>query len=148
MVIDQLSNANLYFKLGPLIQKGFEYLQQTDFNKVELGKQEIQGDDLFAIVMEYETKPVAECKYEGHHKYIDLQFLIAGGEFMGLALLKDQMPVESNLEHDYEFYDLKSDLIRFEPNSFMLLYPNDLHMPGVHQTEPEWVKKVVIKIKV
>ncbi|MFT7612927.1 MAG: YhcH/YjgK/YiaL family protein [Parvicellaceae bacterium] len=148
MVIDHLNNSNLYLGLGPLIQKGFEFINNTDLAQAELGKHEIDGEDVFAIVMEYETKPVAECKYEGHHKYIDLQFLISGGEFMGVATLIDQTAVETNLEHDYEFYDIQSDLIRFEPNTFMLFYPNDLHMPGVHQTEPESVRKVVVKIKV
>ncbi|HBE79823.1 MAG TPA: YhcH/YjgK/YiaL family protein, partial [Firmicutes bacterium] len=40
----------------PLIT-GLEYLKNTDFSKLALGRYEIDGEKIFAMVQEYETSP-------------------------------------------------------------------------------------------
>ncbi|MFN3667553.1 MAG: YhcH/YjgK/YiaL family protein, partial [Sediminibacterium sp.] len=92
MVIDQLSNAARYYGLGTLIEKALLFLQHTDLNTLENGKHELEGDALFAIVQEYDTKDPAQEKLESHKKYIDVQFVVSGTEKMGHALLKKQTP--------------------------------------------------------
>lgn len=66
MIIDKLSNSNLYSGLGERINKAFAYLKETDFIKMELGKYEIEGDNVFALVNEYTTKDENEGKLEAH----------------------------------------------------------------------------------
>lgn len=68
MIIDKLANAHLYFGLGERINKALTYIKETDFSKMELGKYEIDGDNIFALVNEYKTKDQNEGKLEAHKK--------------------------------------------------------------------------------
>lgn len=148
MIIDKIENHHLYNGISKRISIAFDFIKQTDLVNIPLGKHEILKDDVFAIAMEYETKNKSECKFEGHYKYIDLQFIVSGSELVGIRTLTNQIPVETNIESDYSFYDIDSDLIRFESKTFMLFFPDDLHMPGVHLDQASNIKKVVVKIKV
>lgn len=146
MIIDKIQNQHLYRALGNKFQKAFDFINSTNLENTASGNYEIDGEDIFAIVNEYETKHVDDCNFEGHYRYIDLQYVISGYEYIGLELKSDQIPMEQNPEKDYDFYQLKSTLVKFESGMFMIFFPDDLHMPGVHIENSSHVKKVVIKI--
>src|SRR5574338_1247150 len=94
MIIYKLSNSHLYFGPGERINKAFAYLKETDFSKIELGKYEIDGDNIFALVNEYKTKDESEGKLEAHKKYVDVQFVAKGKELMGYAPLEIQTVID------------------------------------------------------
>lgn len=150
MIIDTLENASRYHALSNSITKAFDYLCNTDLKNITPGKYEIDGDNLFVIVQEYETLDAANEQMEAHKKYIDVQYMIDGAEQVGHAILKDQVPSTA--------YDEAADFMLFsEPPSFfskldtgmfMIFLPTDLHMPCIKINEPAIVKKAVIKVKV
>lgn len=148
MVADNIENYKRYLSLSPKIAKGFAFLKETDLAQIPLGKHEIDKDELFAIVMEYQTKDQSESKVEGHHKYIDLQYMISGNELVGIMPLTNQIPVTVNEADDYDLYDIEPRFLEFQTGMFMLFFPNDLHMPGINVSESSTVKKVVVKIKI
>jgi len=148
MIIDNIENQEIYKCLSAKIEKAFDYIKNTDLSQTDLGKYEIDSDEIFAIVMEYETKDKSESKIEGHHKYIDLQYMISGTEYVGLKTLTNEVPVEVNTDNDCDFYEIDSDFVRFDAGMFMIFFPHDLHMPGICLNQVSKVKKVVIKIKV
>lgn len=151
MIADTINNSELYKNLSPLIKKGFDYIKQTDFSKMELGKYLIEGDALFALFQEYETKDINDCKLEAHKKYIDIQFILSGRELIGVTPLTDQLPSkEYNADDDYALYDnISSSMIKLESGDFAIFFPTDLHMPCLKiDNRSEKVKKVVIKVKV
>ncbi|HAI85169.1 MAG TPA: YhcH/YjgK/YiaL family protein, partial [Chitinophagaceae bacterium] len=76
MIIDTLANANRYEQLHPLFSKAFSYLKNTDFIHLPKGKYTIDGEQLFAIVNEYDTVDAANEQCEAHKKYIDIQFIV------------------------------------------------------------------------
>ena len=49
MIIDVLSNASKYYSVHPLFEKAFQYIAQTDLEKITEGKFDIDGDKLRAI---------------------------------------------------------------------------------------------------
>lgn len=148
MVIDKIENHKLYQSLSPRIAQAFTYLQETDLAAAPTGKHEIDGDNVFAIVMEYETKAPSESKFEGHYRYIDLQYVISGTERIGITTRTDQVPVISKEEDDYDLYELEAPLVEFPAGTFMIFFPDDLHMPGIQFDSPTTVKKVVVKVKI
>ena len=87
MIHDTLAHASQYEVLGPRIEAALRLLRQNDLNALPLGRWEIDGQDLFAIVDEYDSKPLEKCFWEAHRKYIDVQFLVRGVEQMGHAEL-------------------------------------------------------------
>ena len=46
MIIDTISNAEKYYKLGANFKTGFEFLQNNDLKKLENGKYSIDGDNV------------------------------------------------------------------------------------------------------
>ena len=148
MVIDKIENYRLYSKLAKRLAKGFEFITETDLVTIESGKHQIDNDDVFAIVQEYETKEEKDCVLEGHHKYIDIQYVIQGVELMGFTPLTNQISVEENLEKDYTFYKGETSMLRVEEGMFTIFFPEDLHRPSVKADEISKVKKVVVKVKI
>jgi len=149
MIIDRLSNSNLYSGLGERINKAFDYLKKTDFSKTELGKYEIDGDNIFALVNEYNTKNENEGKLEAHKKYIDVQFVAKGSELMGYAPLGNQKVIdEYNEQNDITFYSGEKSFTQVDEGMFAIFFPTDVHLPGIKVDKKSYVKKVVIKVKV
>ncbi len=146
MVIDKIENSKLYAGLSKNIAKAFAYINETDLTSIEAGKYEIDNGDIFAIVMEYDTKDKSEI--ESHFKYIDIHYIISGVEYMGVTLLKNQIPVIKNAENDYAFYECDTDLIKVEAGMFTIFFPDDIHMPCIKATQISKVKKVVVKIPI
>jgi YhcH/YjgK/YiaL family protein len=147
MIVDTLLNAGMYKTSNPGIDKAFEYLRNTDFNNIAPGKYTIDGDAVFAIVNEFETKDKATCEVEAHRKYIDIQYLVKGIEMFGYSPLNGQVPVKDyDPENDVAIYNEEVSYIKLEAGMFIMFYPSDLHQPEVRQYEPVWVKKVVVKI--
>jgi YhcH/YjgK/YiaL family protein len=146
MIIDTLDNYHLYQSINERIAKGFEFLHNTDLDAIPSGKHDIDGDSIFALVQEYQTKPLAECKLESHKKYIDIQYVIRGEEFMGVTTKNNQKILEVNEEKDYTFYEGSTSLVRVSKGMFTIFFPNDLHQPCVQTEFISEVKKVVIKV--
>jgi YhcH/YjgK/YiaL family protein len=149
MIIDKLSNSHLYLGLGDGISKAFSYLKETDFFKMELGKYEINGENIFALVNEYNTKDETEGKLEAHKKYIDVQFVAKGSELMGYAPLENQKVIEDyNEQNDITFFSGDKSFIKIDEGMFAIFFPTDVHLPGIKVNKKSYVKKIVIKVKV
>ena len=148
MIIDRLENFHSYSGLPDRILKALNYLINTDFKKKKPGKYIIEGDNIFAIVSEYEPKDIKDCKLEAHRKYIDVQYIASGDEKMGYIPLNDQVPVQDyDDEKDCVFFKEDTSLISFYEGMFAIFFPEDLHQPCV-KNGSEKVKKVVVKVKV
>ena len=149
MIIDKLTNSQLYSGLGERIDKAFAYLKETDFSNKELGKYDINGENIFALVNEYNTKDESEGKLEAHKKYIDVQFVAKGSELMGYAPLVNQKIIdEYNEQNDITFFSGEKSFTQVNEGMFAIFFPTDIHLPGIKVNEKEYVKKVVIKVKV
>lgn len=148
MIFDKLHNSRLYEDINPLIKKAFAYLKEADLDKLEPGKHVIDGDDLFAIVMEYDTKDVAGGLLEAHRKYIDVQYMVSGKEMMGVAQLNGQVPEKKYDEKDdYALYKDDMSFVKVDSGEFTVFFPNDLHLPCIKVNKAEKVRKVVVKVK-
>ncbi|SKA20564.1 YhcH/YjgK/YiaL family protein [Sediminibacterium ginsengisoli] len=149
MIIDDIAYASRYYTLGSRIRQALVFLQETDFAAIPTGKHEVDGENIIAIVDEYDTKDAASEQLESHKTYIDIQYLLAGEELIGHLLLQDQLPsVPYNAETDEMiFAERPAFFSKLQPFMFAILYPTDLHMPGIISGTPTRVKKVVMKVK-
>jgi len=149
MIVDTLSQAPRYEPLHPRFKAAFDFLRDTDLRALPLGRTGIDGDHLFALAQAYETRPVQGGALEAHRKYIDIQFVISGDEYIGYAPLGDQPPVDPfDAGNDIGFYRGEASLINVSAGMFAIFYPLDAHLPGRCLTAPENVKKVVLKVEV
>ncbi len=146
MVVDKIENYGRYKNINERLAKAFEYLITTDFNIIEPGKYEIDGDAIFAIVQEYDTKEEADCYLEGHFKYIDIQYIVSGEEIISVVPLTNQVPVTKNEENDYAFYECATSPIIISAGMFTIFFQDDLHKPCMKSGSVTKVKKVVMKV--
>jgi YhcH/YjgK/YiaL family protein len=147
MIIDTLANASYYSKLGNKIKSALNFLQANNISKLSIGRHDIDGDTIFALVQTYETKPQCEGKWEAHRKYIDVQYVAQGQEKIGYANL-DGLTItqEYSEENDVLFLEGKGDLLSVPSGTFAIFTPQDAHMPCLNFETKSPVKKVVIKI--
>lgn len=138
------------------ITKGIDYLQTLtplSFSEVKAGetlKVSLEGDELFALNQIYKTKPMAQAKFEAHRQYIDLQFV-----FEGFEIIRNSSPIDCRPESGY---DEKNDVqfftsdfftpITLKTNMLCILYPEDVHAPGLIFDTTSTVKKTVVKVRI
>lgn len=150
MVFDNIKNAEKYFALHKNFEKAFEFIKKAVAENLAPAKYEIDGEDVFAPVSEYETNPVNNGEYEAHRDYIDLQFLVKGEEKIDVIEISKAYSVKEYVK-DVEFFksDEKATSLMLKEGDFAILYPEDLHIPGLsYDGNVEKVKKIVVKVKI
>jgi YhcH/YjgK/YiaL family protein len=148
MILDDNQHAHLYTSAHPLFRKAFDFLNSTDFSKLDFGKHIIDGDRLFVLFMEYDTKAIEECVMESHRKYIDIQCMIEGEESMAITSFNGQLATTPYDEQkDVAFYEKKYEsMITVRKDQFVIFFPHDLHMPSIKTNNTMTVKKAVFKV--
>lgn len=152
MIIDNIKNCEKYFSVHKNFEKAFDFLKKAVSENYDPGKYEIDGVDVYANVLENITKDEADCKFEGHRNYIDIQFIVSGVEVMKVAdISKMTVNAEYNVVKDAQFYDNfnKASTAIVESGEYGIFFPNDIHKPGMSlDGNKAPVKKIVVKVKV
>lgn len=148
MIFDTLTNVDNYKGLGR-VYTALKFLSETDFSKMDLGRYELDGDNIFYMVQSYDTDP-SKTVSESHRKYIDIQFMVEGEEIIGVADISSEKELtEAKEKNDVWFYNCKTEPLTLSAGKYMVLYPNDLHCPGVATNGKALTcRKVVVKVKV
>lgn len=150
MIIDSLKNAQAYYGLGERLKAALEFLKNIDLGKYKPGKYEINGTEVYALVQQYETKPLEKGAWEAHRKYIDVQFILEGCEIMGYANISKMSPTtEYDEAGDYLLLVGEGSYFKMDAGSFAVFSPEDAHMPGLAVKNISGnIKKVVVKVAV
>jgi len=146
--INKLEFARQYHLNKAIWDKAFAFLKDTNLLTLKNGRQNIDGDNVYAIVSEAPSKDYDKTAFESHKNYIDLQYVITGEENMG------RTPVESlkvdkayNERADIAYYTGDGKIYTVAQNSFLLFFPGEAHRPNITPGGNKVVKKVVIKIR-
>lgn len=146
MIVDTLSNYGKYITLHKDFKSVFDYINTHNLKDLECGRYELRGNEVFFNLQEYETKPIQ--KLEAHKKYIDIQVVISGEEYMGYTNIENTTISEDyNEERDVLFLNGNVDKIKANNKTFLIFYPEDAHMPALSINEPKFVKKAIFKIQ-
>ncbi|MBQ6897833.1 MAG: YhcH/YjgK/YiaL family protein, partial [Clostridia bacterium] len=84
MIIDSLKNAKKYFSVHPSFEKAFEALAAID-DSTPNERITVDGDNIFINLGEYTNKNVNDCPFESHKKYIDIQYMVWGEEYIDVC---------------------------------------------------------------
>ncbi|QCX38612.1 DUF386 domain-containing protein [Aureibaculum algae] len=148
MIFDKIENCALYSEINARFKTAFNYIATTDLEKIELGKHAIHQEQIFALVNTYETKNNSEGFLEAHRNYIDIHIMLSGEEKIGITTLIGQSAIKKyDAKNDYELFNEKYDTITLKRGMFAMLFPSDLHKPGITISRTTKVKKLVIKVK-
>lgn len=132
------------FETWERIQKAIDRIRSGKLDELAPGRHEL-FDGAYVNIFEYQTK--AEGLFEAHRKYIDIHYLIRGCETIRIA---DVNEIHVEKEYDEEG-DCLLGLAEGKPylmreGDYMVVLPEEAHLPGLAVGTPESVKKAVLKV--
>ncbi len=152
MIIDTLKNCECYYGVNARFEKAFDFIKKAVKENLPVGKYEIDGTDVYAMVQEYDTKLPDEARFEAHKNYIDIQYIISGVEKMEVTDISKAKPnTEYSAEKDVIFFDDSnmSTVGVFTDEEYAVFFPHDVHKPGMAKDNiRSTVRKIVVKVKV
>ena len=151
MIVDRIENWN-HYDFGKAWQRAFDFLTSLGPDAAEK-KYALQGQDIFAIIVGYETRKPEKAVLEAHKKYVDLHISLVGSESIEWFPLNDlQVKTPYDASNDAEIYyrhQSGSARVNLHPGTFVALFPQDGHMAQLTLGDaPEQMKKVVVKINI
>jgi biofilm protein TabA len=147
MIFDDIRNVGVYSHGSALLRDSIDFILNNKFSYKNPQTFEIGKEGIYAIPQEYTLKKMENRSIESHRKYIDIQMMIEGMEYLGYA---DKSTLDFSgydEEHDTERLTGTLAFLPFRKDCFAVLFPQDAHMPGVQgQNSTTTVKKIVIKV--
>ncbi len=151
MIFDNMKNCKLYYGVHKNFNKAFDFIKKATAENLSAGKYEIDGNDVYASVQDYTTKGTKDGIFEGHEKYIDIQYIISGTEEIDVMdISKATVRTAYDGEIDAAFYESNDDAVKsvLTAGEYGIFMPYDIHRPGMVYKSPSDVKKIVVKVKV
>ena len=150
MFCSNVKIAEKYDYLAPKFKAAYKWLADANFSTLADGKYRVLGDDVIADVQTYTTQPVELRRFEAHDVHFDIQYIAEGEEFFGVSPRENLKISEAHPERDTFFFESpqKFTMILLREGDFVVVAPEDAHMPKCAVENPARVRKVVIKIKV
>ena len=152
MIIDHIKNAENYYNMGDKLASALRWLKDNDATAMDTGKYPIQGEQIYAMVQRYKPRDRSKRQWEAHQEFFDVQYVASGIEDFGychIDKLKVATPYDAKI--DAVMLDGEGNFMSATSGPFLILAPQDAHMPGI---EPligktcDEVVKVVIKVAV
>ena len=130
----------------------FEFLETLP-DSTDDGYIEIEGEEIFARVMCYDTRGPDDGILETHRRYVDVQSTLRGAEGVDW-FPRDSLEVREQYDEkrDVIFYhrpDVVPARVNVYRGMYVVLFPEDAHMAQqVVGNTIESIKKVVVKVHV
>ena len=136
-----------YIKTHERFPKAFEALKALAASAPEDGRYEIDGDNIYALVQTYNPKLVENASFETHQKYIDIQYILEGGELMGHES-EEKLEVKTEYKPDVQKFYVKGDydIIKLYAGELAIFFENEPHAPGITLGTDGQVRKIVVKV--
>ena len=122
MIYDTLDHIAAYRGLGANMDRAIDYLSNTDLSRLAAGRYEVDGANVYLMIQEPEFRAPADAQFEAHRRYADIQLALSDVEEKGVAL-----PLPAG--------------------TFMILLPQDAHMPNLKCGSAATGRKAVIKVR-
>ena len=113
----------------------------------DLGRIEIDGENLFINNVNPECVSPDKQVLELHHDYIDVHILLEGAETIGWKALEDlQKEIKAYSKEDEcaLYSDTPTTYVNLLPGQFVIVYPEDPHAPIIGHGK---IRKLIAKVR-
>ena len=147
-IVDKLENLGKYAALNANFAKAVAFLESADLAALPLGKNVVDGDNVWVNAAVAELAPLESKKPEVHHFYFDIQIPLDGEETYGLARFDPAAPGSFDEAKDIGFYDQPVEPVTVRPGEFAILWPRTCaHAPGCSLDGARTIRKLVAKVR-
>lgn len=130
MILDSLKNRGRYEALHPDFATAFDFLDRLDPKTLKAGRIGIDGDRMFALVVDAEGKGRDGTRLESHRRYIDIQYQASGADRIGWAPAGRFPGGGYDAEADLEFHDAAPEAwAAVGPGRFAVFFSREAHAP-------------------
>ena len=148
MIYDHIDRIGLY-RFSAAAMQAFEFLKTLTPDTPE-ETFELDGRNVYVMVQSYETEAEPSPILEAHRKYIDIQYCIAGAEYIAAAPLDEstiKTPYDDAKDVAFYYAQKMMTLCAMTPGRFVLLFPTDEHFAKMAAEAPCRIKKAVVKLR-
>lgn len=148
MVFDKNENLSRYIskKDATAILK---FLKSVT-SETKLGKYELDGERLFAIVTELQTRDKEAAILEAHNLYLDFHFPLnvpEKNQFYHRGDMIEKVAYDKKCEAALYHFPAKKNELILNPGYFTLYFTDDAHAPSLAVGKPKMLRKVIVKLK-
>ena len=149
MIYTNFHQMSRYERLSPNLDTALRFLASADLTKLEMGRNEVDGDNVFINRFDYTTMPEEQAAWEGHKYYADIHVVLEGEERIGVTDAASLTAGAYDEAGDFIPYEGPVDAwVTMRPGDILVVYPEDVHMVKVQLKGACPVKKAVFKVKV
>lgn len=143
------SEISHYFGLSKNLDKALEYLQKNSLDCLGMGRNEVDGEQVYINRFGYTTARASELTFEAHEEYVDIHVLLSGEERIDIANIDDLTEFEADKATDYIGYKGKEQItVAMTCADILVVFPKEAHRVKVQLAEPTKVEKAVFKVKI
>jgi len=148
MIIDTLENLEKYVAVNPRLQVVADYVKSVDLEKLENGKHQIMGDDVFVNVQTLKGKQRETAPFEYHRQMVDVQIPLSGSETYGYKPVVDLPAAPFDEANDCALIhgEEATCFVTCRKGMFVIFFPEDGHAPGI--TDASELHKLIFKVRV
>ena len=145
MILDRLAESYRYAKVHPGFELAFRFLCRADVASLAEGRVELDGDRVYALIMDAAGKGRKAARLETHRKYVDIQYVVSGCDRTGWRSAADPLHGDGyDAAKDLEFHRAAPvSWFVVRAGHFAVFFPADAHAP-LAGSGP--VRKVVVKV--
>ena len=151
MIVGQLSDLGRQKSVLPAaVVRALDALRKLDLDALEAGRFELEGDKLYYMIQDVDTRSFDESRPEAHVRYADIQLPLSGAERYGYALPQAELAVTEDklATNDVAFYATPENeaFIDVQPGTYVVFQPHELHRPCLAIGGKGKLRKAVVKI--
>lgn len=147
MIYTDLKNLERYVGIGKNLDTAIRYLKEHSLEDLSLGRNEVDGDNVFINRFAYETMEEEKAEFEAHELYGDIHLVLSGEEYIGISDLECMEITSIDKETDSVFCKGKTqNRLYMEPGKVLIAFPEDAHKVKIKTGSSCHVEKMVAKV--
>lgn len=149
MIYTTINKIDRYLGIADTLDTALFFLQTMNVEKLHMGTNEVEGENVFANMFEYMTISKEKALWEGHIQYADIHLVLEGQEQIGVADVSLLKEVDRDEVNDFiGFEGAVDNWFKLSKGKILIVFPEDAHKVKVKLEETSFVKKLVIKVKI
>lgn len=147
MIYTTMEHLHAYFGIAKNLDKALAFLETCDLRALAMGRNEIEGNQVFVNRFNYETIPKESGAFEAHERHLDIHILLSGREQIGIGQTSQMEETGRDEENDgIDLRGMAEQFISMEPGKVLIAFPEDAHMVKIQWGESCLVEKAVVKV--